>query len=252
MSAYKSKLVEHYDSLFAPKDYKGEAALIYRLCGGPIQIQKILDIGCGTGSHLPHLLLNASQQITGIDISREMIDKAKEKNLSSQINFIHGEVQSLKGNKFDLAISMFNVINHLDSIQELKLFFKSVRECLYKNSKFIFDCWNGVAALREEPRSNQRIIESAVGGHFILKQTPQTNLLTGHVEIENQVDVYYLEERVDSFTYTLDHWLWTPSVLSELLAQSGFIVEGIYKHNLTEIESAVADDFKVIFMATAI
>src|ERR1700680_1191873 len=64
-----------YDNVFggiSPKGRLRAVSLINRLPGGDV-----LEVGVGTGLALPHY--NADKQITGIDLSKEMLRKARER-----------------------------------------------------------------------------------------------------------------------------------------------------------------------------
>lgn len=70
---------------------------------------KILDVGCGTGNFCIKLA-ETGCQVTGIDVSEEMlaIARAKASGKNLQINFINMDVTELKfkDNEFDAVISM--------------------------------------------------------------------------------------------------------------------------------------------------
>lgn len=67
---------------------------------------KVLDIGCGTGL-LTFPLLKYSKNISGLDISSNMIDIAKEEDRENQINWINADVSTYKFPKeyYDLVIT---------------------------------------------------------------------------------------------------------------------------------------------------
>lgn len=246
--SYTTKVAKYYDDLFAEKDYKSEVDLIYKL-RGQTESLNILDVGCGTGAHAKYLLKDNAQKILGIDIAPDMISAAKQKKLGPQIKFENICVTQQPNRNFDLATSMFNVINHISTLKELKSYFSSIYQALKPKGSFIFDCWNGVAAVRSEPTCTTRLIEGGAGGHFIIKTTPVTDALRGSVKMKTAVSVYHLEELIDEFSYTLKHWLWSPLVLQQLLEESGFVVDNIYQANKKNPKPAGPDDYKIIFNA---
>lgn len=65
---------------------------------------KVLDLGCGTGRYSLYLD-SLGHSVTGIDISMDMIEFAKQK--SKQIQFIQGDISNLpfEDNSFDLVVS---------------------------------------------------------------------------------------------------------------------------------------------------
>ncbi len=91
----------------------------------------ILDIGCGFGNLLKAFKEAGYNNLTGIDISEEQIQKAKE--LNSQINFSCIDLISYlktSNKKYDL-ITAFDVIEHLEkeeAIMTLNLIFNALNE----------------------------------------------------------------------------------------------------------------------------
>ncbi|MGL5617059.1 MAG: malonyl-ACP O-methyltransferase BioC [Sarcina sp.] len=84
------------------------------------QYLSILEIGCGTGTLTKLLLENFKEaNITAVDISSGMIERAKEKIQSDKVTFILGDVEQLElEESYDLIISTstFQWIKDLDSL----------------------------------------------------------------------------------------------------------------------------------------
>jgi len=89
--------------------------------------KKFLDIACGTGD----LSINACLEhrdisVTGVDFVYPMVqaaeEKAKKKNLSGRINFIHGNALNLpfRENSFDVTAMAFGIRNIPQKAQALK------------------------------------------------------------------------------------------------------------------------------------
>lgn len=87
---------------------------------------RILDLGCGTGRHLPMLsTLYPDCEIIGLDQSSEMLAKARAKKLDSVI--IKEETYSLdtfEPNSFDLIVASYS-ITMMDNIEEVIQLIKS-------------------------------------------------------------------------------------------------------------------------------
>ena len=79
---------------------------------------RLLDVACGTGVLIPFYLERGIKDITAIDLSPEMINRAKEKFSDTGVKFITGDVED-KANvicgdddkKFD-RIVMYNAFPH--------------------------------------------------------------------------------------------------------------------------------------------
>jgi ubiquinone/menaquinone biosynthesis C-methylase UbiE len=82
--------------------------------------ERVLEIGCGTGKNT-EWLLEKSTHITALDLSDEMIAKAKEKITSDKVNFIQADVKeswNFTNDKFDL-VSFSLVLEHIENLDHI-------------------------------------------------------------------------------------------------------------------------------------
>lgn len=100
-----------YDALFGPVLQPGRAAVVDALDCRPGD--RVLEVGVGTGLSLP--LYPASVKVTGIDVSREMLDKARAR--VAKRSFAHvealiemdAESMSFPDASFDKVVAMYVV-----------------------------------------------------------------------------------------------------------------------------------------------
>jgi len=97
-----------------------------------LNVETILDIGCGSGGFMQKAKKEGFE-IVGIDISKKMIDLAKNKGLE----VYHKDLCEFEG-KFDACVAIFDVINYMDD-EYLKNFFKCVKNVLKDDGYFLFD-----------------------------------------------------------------------------------------------------------------
>ncbi len=98
--------------------------------------KSLLELGCGTGKNLENL--QTQFDITGIDISAEMLELAKKK--ISGAEFILGDLRGFDlGKKFDVIICMYDTLNHLTLFREWEKLFADVNKHLEECGLFIFD-----------------------------------------------------------------------------------------------------------------
>jgi len=89
-----------------------------------ISFKSCLEIGCGTGKNT-EWLLKKTVHITAVDLSKEMLFKAKEKIQSSHVEFKQADINSewnFTENNFDLIV--FSLV--LEHIENLDHIFKEV------------------------------------------------------------------------------------------------------------------------------
>ncbi|MDD5005785.1 MAG: class I SAM-dependent methyltransferase [Candidatus Omnitrophica bacterium] len=141
-----------YDIFYRNKDYKKECRFLEDIFK-KFSINKpksILDVACGTGGHA-NILAKMGYSVTGIDASKHMLKRAgeKAKTNSLKVKYCCMKMQNLKcDKKFDAIISMFSTIDYLTDYKDLERFIFNVRQCLKKDSLFIFDFWNGAVVVK--------------------------------------------------------------------------------------------------------
>lgn len=97
----------------------------------------ILELCCGTGN-VANIISNRGYNVTGIDGSTAMINKAKLKN--QKVNFLVDDARSFNlDKKFQAVTCLFDSINHMLSEEDLLKVFNSVYDHLDDNGIFIFD-----------------------------------------------------------------------------------------------------------------
>ncbi|MBN2218756.1 MAG: methyltransferase domain-containing protein, partial [Kosmotogaceae bacterium] len=132
MRAFFDRRADSYESHM--KSNVKESAAIYRETAGLVPVItriKILDLGCGTGLELDEIFrLNSTARVTGIDLSKKMLDilRSKYKNKKGNLNLIAGSYFKVEfpAEGFDVAISVQSM-HHFGQEQKLSLYRKVFR-----------------------------------------------------------------------------------------------------------------------------
>lgn len=85
-----------------------------------ISFNTCLEIGCGTGKNTEWLLTKA-QQIIAVDLSNEMLTKAKEKIISDRVSFIQADINQswlFTKKQFDLVCFSL-VLEHIEDLDHV-------------------------------------------------------------------------------------------------------------------------------------
>ncbi len=105
----------------------------------------VLDIACGTGQLARHFLAQG-YTVTGLDLSPDMLAHAAANNARAvaegRARFIQADAAGFElagGTRFGLALSTFDALNHLPSLEALRGCFRSVRRVLAPGGVFVFD-----------------------------------------------------------------------------------------------------------------
>jgi SAM-dependent methyltransferase len=100
------------------------------------QARTVLELACGTGAVLEQL--EPSYEVTGLDLSRPMLDVAKAKLPSAR--FVHSDMTSFDlPDHFDVVLCVFDSINHLTRFAQWEAVFRRAREHLDRRGLFLFD-----------------------------------------------------------------------------------------------------------------
>jgi len=223
-----------YDSLNKNKNYKNEVMLIVNkyntYCG--YKINRLLDIGCGTGSHLLHFSQFINHGI-GIDINEKMIEEAINKKITN-VKFITNKIENISESDFDITTLLFQVVNHIHNINELKSLFKCISFKLQTNGLLVFDIFNNDAMCLENPHSEIRYFDN------------------NKLEIDPKFDGnnltinYKYNYKTKILEYSLNEKIWTCDIISEILSENNIEIIEILENFKNKI--ATNKSYKILFI----
>lgn len=240
---YGRAFAEYYDLINSQKDYRAEAGSVfaaiercYRGAG-----KAMADVGCGTGN-FTGIFREKGYEVTGYDVSPHMLAIARRKPGASK--YICADF-SRAHRKYDLVVSMFNVVNAVGDYYKLEAFFRAVSGGLKRDGLFIFDAWNGSAVLRTPPVRKVRVIEKD-GRRIVRTVVPHNDLLAQTSDHEYRIEVFSGRKPERSAASVLHHNFFTLQEMKRALAASGFEIVLAYKGNDIDTPAGV-DDFIVRF-----
>lgn len=237
MKGSYNEFAKYYDLLFQQKDYKKETTFILSILKKHnIKQNSLLDVGCGTGTHI-QLLRKEFNTLYGIDISNEILKIAKRKVPES--TFIQGNMQDFNiKKKFDVITCLYSVFNYNLDIPSAEKTLKNFHKHLKKDGIVIIGLYNErneqkqfslhvgkdsktkVAKINEfKYHPEEKIEESS----FLLLVKNQKNV-DFDIEVEHKYRIFGFEE------------------IDTLIKETGFKKYNIY-HNFT-FEKAEEDNTK--------
>lgn len=91
--------------------------------------RSVIDLGCGTGRHVRHILERGAKQIVGMDLSEEMLSVARQRIRSPKVDFIQAEFRHIPvtDEQFDCAVASLALSHeeHLEgALQEFRRILK--------------------------------------------------------------------------------------------------------------------------------
>lgn len=219
-----------YDLFYQEKDYELETKFICSMKDRYAERdgKSILDLGCGTGGHAL-FLARQGYQITGVDLSENMIEQAKRKaeEMHLHADFFLGDIRLIDlGKTFDHVISMFAVMGYQSSNDDFFSALKVARRHLNSGGLFMFDAWFGPAVLKDKPET--RIKEFSLGEKRVVRMAvPELHALENTVTVHYTV-LQFAGDRIVSETresHTM-RFFFAPEV-AFFAQQAGFKVEKI-------------------------
>ncbi|MBK9254966.1 MAG: class I SAM-dependent methyltransferase [Saprospiraceae bacterium] len=95
-------------------------AISLRTTLADIECDHCLEMGCGTGKNTEYLLTIA-KQVTAVDLSDEMLDRARQKIKSENVHFMQADITNdwtFVTKKYDL-ITFSLVLEHIESLHKI-------------------------------------------------------------------------------------------------------------------------------------
>ena len=181
---------DFYDSLYEDKDYKKECEFVRSILAkyARREIDSILDLGCGTGSHA-FFFADMGYKVTGVDFSEDMLKIAREKAAQQQkyISFLQQDIRHLNLNQeFDAAVAMFAVMSYQATNRDFEEALISVYRHLITDGLFIFDVWFEPAVLGQKPEDRTKTIEYA-GEKIVRHAHPVLDIKNQTVQVNYRV-----------------------------------------------------------------
>ncbi len=231
MGSTFKKYASYYDLIYQDKDYRDEIKYLEKIFAKYSQkkIRSILDIACGTGSHLL-LLAERGYRLCGSDLSKDMTQiaclKADRKGLKVSIKGNMPMQQVNFRQTFDAVICMFAAIDYLTEIKDLQKTFAQVHKHLRPGGLFIFDIWNGIKFLTSHSPKRTKIVR-AEGLRIRRVSTTKVMLLTNRAVISFDCAITKGGKIVEHFKEDHQVRYFFPAEITHFLEQEGFTLQAI-------------------------
>lgn len=105
---YWSTFANNYDSIVEETGDKSQRLIINPIVEqllGNLSNQEVLDAGCGNG-YWSRKLAKSAKKVFGVDFTSELIDRAKERGIPENVEFLVGNLENLpfENNFFDIVL----------------------------------------------------------------------------------------------------------------------------------------------------
>jgi SAM-dependent methyltransferase len=212
--------------------------------------RRLLDLCCGTGQ-LAVSMLHQGYRVTGIDLSEEMLEHARQNAAHyvdrGQARFLQGDAADFSlPDRFGLVVSTFDALNHLPDEDALRACFRCVHDVLVPGGTFVFDLntraglragWNGINVQDTEEAMivNRGFYDEAAGKAWVK--------ISGFLRVEDG-----LYERFEQVAYNTAFDL---SSVTAALQEGGW--HSAYAARIDDLSAPLVDpetEQRVFFVAT--
>ncbi len=214
------KSAAYYDLIYQDlKDYREEAAkidtLLQRL--NPT-LQKLLDVGCGTGEHAKQLRTRYGYEVDGIDIEPGFVRIAQKKN--PEASFQVGDMRDFRlGQRYDALLCLFSSIGYTETFDGFRAAIQCFAQHLNPGGWLICEPWitpdvwqpgqvDSVSAT--DPKTGDTVVRTRVG---------ETDGAVSVLKIDYEI---HGQEPLRQFSETHRLGLFTREEMQEALEQNGF------------------------------
>ncbi len=216
-----------YDRLMADVDYQAWASFYHALMERyGLPRGKVCECACGTGS-LTIPLSKLGYQMTGVDISQEMLMEASQKarKEGAMIPFVAQDMRQLHMHrKMDAVLCTNDGLNYLKDSEELSQFFRAAYATLREGGALLMDL------------STPYKLENVLGNHFIGDETADIAYLWQNryhpskkcVELNLAIFVRQEDETYQRVGEHQMQYAHEAAKLYDLLKEAGFEKIGLY------------------------
>lgn len=129
-------LAKYYDQMMGDrsKEFERIRELVLKYCP---KAKKVLELACGTGTFLEYFYAQGFD-VTGIDLSPEMLELARNKVPRAHLSLQDIASFSLS-DTFDVIVCLFDSVNHLIGYEKWEALFTKARSHLHDGGVLIFD-----------------------------------------------------------------------------------------------------------------
>lgn len=225
--SFNEEYAKYYNLFYESKGYKKEVDFLEEIFKKYSNVKNVLDLGCGTGIHSKYLA-SRGYMVSGIDISKEMINIAKLKATPNTEFFVGNMTCFSLDKKFDACITMAAAIGYLTENKQIEDYLNSVKKHLKKNGLLILDCWNGLGVMHDLPKGRIKEVELE---NLKIKRTsyPDLDAFNHKCNVKFDVDIFEKGNLIKNYEENHSVRFFFPQELRKYLEDTGFEVLEICK-----------------------
>lgn len=155
-----------------------------------------LDLACGKGRHSIYLS-QFYNNVKGVDLSPQSIEKAKEFQKEGLHFDIHDMREALPENTYDVIFNLFTSFGYFENLEEDLTVLKSVKSGLKQDGIFVLDFLNP-----EKVKNNltQEEIKTVDGIEFHIKRSYEDPFIKKQIKFKDNKESFEYTEQVNAIS----------------------------------------------------
>ncbi len=219
--SYTKMTADVYDAIYSHKDYAAEAAKLKAIIKRYQKVpgKELLDVACGTGLHLPHLV--SDFDITGVDLSEQQIAAVRKR--LPELTFVQGDMRDFSlGRQFDAVTCLFSSIGYVHPYEQMEKAVKNMAAHLKPGGVLVVEPWLH-PGVYDPTRPPTTVTGELPEKHLKVTRTGY-NSLEGNVSIMKMHHVVETPEGKEEFVEEHRLWLYSPEEYERAFRAAGLEV----------------------------
>ena len=159
---------------------------------------KVLDVGCGAGSHSLYLQKEKNLEVTAIDISEKAVEACRLRGISDVLKIDILEFNSIE--KFDTILLLMNGTGIFGKLEHVSKYLEKLKSLLAENGQILIDSSDIIYMFDEDEDGGKWITGNAYYGELEFtisykgeKETPLPWLYMDYNTLQNAADANGLQ-----------------------------------------------------------
>ena len=189
----------YYHILYQHRSFDEAERFIANLLNflSPDPNSSILDLACGKGRH-SYFIAQKNFKVTGVDLSVESIEWAKENYALPNLNFdVHDMRKVYSETTFDYIFNFFTSFGYFENDDENLQVLKAIAKGLKADGTLVIDFMNAEKAIEELKEVEQLEID---GIFFNITRTHEDGFIIKTIKFEDKGEKHEYYERVQALT----------------------------------------------------